>query len=79
MKELLWWLLEMVDDNWGYSTPLQKRFKIGEKYKISPLYKTNRNGFAIGEKVTIIETGRRDYLVENSTGLREVVYQYELF
>ena len=35
MKKVLWFLLNIVDDNWGYSTPLQKRFKVGDRVKIS--------------------------------------------
>lgn len=35
MKALLWKLLERLDNNHGYSTPLQKRFKVGDRCRIS--------------------------------------------
>jgi hypothetical protein len=77
MKKLLWKLLEMIDDNHGYSTPLQKRFEIGDKVRIS-LNKEDSTTYITGETVTIIETGRHDYLVRNSKGVQHCVYQYEL-
>jgi hypothetical protein len=76
MKKILWKLLERFDDNWGYTTPLQKRFEIGKKCFISA-FKTNGTKFEIGEEVTVIETGRHDYLVENENG-KAIVYQFEL-
>lgn len=77
MKKILWKLLKIVDNNWGYTTPLQERFNIGDKCKISG-NKTNNIKFKFGEEVTIIETGRHDYLVENDKGIKDVVYQFEL-
>jgi hypothetical protein len=77
MKKILWKLLEMVDSNWGYTTPLQKRFQHGDKCKISHL-KTTETKFNVGEIVFIIETGRHDYLVQNEDGVKGVVYQFEL-
>lgn len=77
MKKILWILLQLFDNNWGYATPLQKRFNVGDKCKISK-HKTKEIRFNIGEEVTIIETGRHDYLIKNQAGLLDVVYQYEL-
>lgn len=77
MKKLLWKLLKIIDDNWGYTTPIQERFHIGCKCKISN-YKTEHTKFEIGEIVCIIETGRYDYLVQNNDGVKCVVYQFEL-
>jgi len=77
MEKILWKLLEMIDNNHGYSTPLQKRFKIGENVRIS-LNKHNDTPYITGEIVTIIETGRHDYLVKNSKGVKCCVYQFEL-
>ena len=78
MKKVLWFLLRSLDNNWGYSTPIQERFNLGEKRKISHFHQKQGNVFSIGEEVTIIETGRHDYLVENSDGTRCCVYQFEL-
>lgn len=77
MKTLLWKLLELVDDNWGYMTPLQKRFKVGDKCKISR-YRTLYTPFEIGSEVTIVETSRHDYLIEDEYGFQIVVFQFEL-
>jgi hypothetical protein len=77
MKKILWFLLEKFDNNWGYTTPLQKRFKIGDIVKISH-FKLYATQLEFGEQVTILETGRHDYLVENSKGVKAVVYQFEL-
>lgn len=77
MKKLLWKLMKMIDNNWGYTTPIQERFQIGDKYKISR-NKTKEIRFEIGEIVHIIETGRHDYLVENDKGIKDLVYQFEL-
>jgi len=74
MKKILWGLLEMVDDNWGYSTPLQKRFKVGDRVKISPHSKLIAHTPA-----TIIEFGRYDYLIEDDNGKKHIVYQFELY
>lgn len=67
----------MVDNNWGYSTPLQKRFIINDKCRISNL-KTQYTPLEIGDEVTIIETGRHDYLVRRADGIMVVVFQFEL-
>lgn len=77
MKKILWLLLQFFDNNWGYSTPLQKRFNIGDKCKISK-HKSKENEFEVGEEVVIVETGRHDYLIKNQRGKLAVVYQYEL-
>jgi len=77
MKKILWKLLEWSDNNWGYSTPLQKRFKIGDKCRISQ-HKTAYNPFDVSEEVVIIETGRHDYLVKNNNLETAIVYQFEL-
>ena len=77
MKKLLWKLLEMVDNNHGYSTPLQKRFEIGEALRISS-NKCKSTPYPTYEFVVVIETGRHDYLVENSEGVKHCVYQFEL-
>jgi hypothetical protein len=77
MKKIIWKLLEMIDNNHGYSTPLQKRFKIGENVRIS-FAKLNDTSFTTGEIVTIIQTGRHDYLVKNLQGVKQCVYQFEL-
>lgn len=76
MKNLLWKLLEIVDNNWGYTTPIQQRFKVGDKCKIHFCYENT--GFTPGETVTIIETGRHDYLVRSESGIQRCVYQFEL-
>ena len=77
MKKILWLLLQFFDNNWGYSTPLQKRFNVGDKCKISQ-HKTKENQFEVGEEVTVIENGRNDYLIKNRAGKLLVVYQFEL-
>ena len=76
MKKLLWKLLKLVDNNWGYSTPIQQRFKVGDKCRIH--WFIENTGFTPGEIVTIIETGRHDYLVRNESGNQICVYQFEL-
>lgn len=77
MKKLLWKLIELLDNNWGYSTPLQKRFNIGDVVKIS-IHKKHDTTFKVGEEVKILETGRHDYLVSNLKGIKAIVYQFEL-
>ena len=77
MKKLLWKLLELVDNNWGYTTPIQKRFKIGDLVKISS-HKTADAKFEIGSVAKILETGRHDYLIEQN-GIKAVVYQFEIY
>ena len=77
MKKLLWKILEMIDDNHGYSTPLQKRFEVGDKFRVS-FGKHENTPYITGEIVTIIETGRHDYLVRDSKGVQHCVYHYEL-
>lgn len=73
MKTILWWLLNLIDDNWGYSTPLQKRFKVGDRVKTSQHSKLITHTPAI-----IVETGRVDYLIEDDNGEMHIVYQFEL-
>ena len=74
MKKILWLLLSIVDDNLGYSTPLQKRFKIGDRVKISIHSKLIPHTPA-----TIIEYGRHDYLIQDDNLEKHVVYQFELY
>ena len=74
MKRILWFLLSKVDDNWGYSTPLQKRFKVGDRVKIS-----THSKLIAHTPATIIETGRQDYLIEDDNLVKHVVYQFELY
>lgn len=78
MKTFLWKMLNLLDDNWGYSSPLQQRFRKGDKCKIST-YKTDETPFVPGSVVTIIENCRHDYLVMNENGVKCVVYQHELY
>lgn len=77
MKTILWFLISLFDNNWGYTTPLQKRFNVGDKCKISQ-HKSKENTFEVGEEVTIVENGRHDYLVKNRNGKMIIVYQFEL-
>jgi hypothetical protein len=77
MKKILWKLLELVDNNHGYTTPIQKRFKHGESVQIS-FNKSADTPFQIGETVEIIEICRHDYLVRNINGVQRCVYQFEL-
>ena len=77
MKQWLGKLLKVGDNHWGYSTPIQQRFKVGDKCRIHFCY-TENTGFKPGEIVTIIETGRHDYLVRNESGNQSCVYQFEL-
>ena len=74
MKRLLWFLLSKVDSNWGYSTPLQKRFNVGDRVKIS-----NHSKLTAHTPATIIETGRCDYLIEDDNLVKHVVYQFEIY
>lgn len=77
MKKILWKLLEILDNNWGYSTSLQKRFKVGDKCKISN-FKTKYTPLEIGDEVVIVEYSRHDYLVRRNDGITVVVFQFEL-
>lgn len=77
MIKILWKLLEFFDSNWGYFTPLQKRFNVNDKCRISTL-KTQYVPLEVGDLVTVIETGRRDYLVRREDGITVVVFQFEL-
>ena len=77
MKKLLWKLIELLDNNWGYSTSLQKRFSVGDVVKIS-IHRKRGTVFSVSEKVKILETGRHDYLVSNEKGIKAIVYQFEL-
>ena len=74
MKKILWFLLSKVDSNWGYSTPLQKRFKVGDRVKIS-----THSKLIAHTPATIIETGRHDYLIEDDNLQKYFVYQFELY
>lgn len=78
MKKIIWKILEKIDNNWGYSTPIQKRFKRGDIVKIS-IFKQDDTPYNIGEEVIILETSRHDYLVcDFKKGLKKCVYQFEL-
>jgi len=77
MKNALWKLLGLLDSNWGYITPLQKRFGKGDVCKVSN-FRTDEK-LIVGEEVTIVENGRYDYLISNKSGEQFVVYQFELF
>jgi hypothetical protein len=74
MKKILLFLLNIVDSNLGYSTPLQKRFKIGDRVKISIHSKLIAHTPA-----TIIELRRHDYLIEDDNLEKHIVYQFELY
>jgi len=74
MKKILCKLLEILDNNWGYSTPLQKRFKVGDRVKIS-----THSKLIAHTPATIIETGRQDYLIEDDNLQKHIVYQFELY
>ena len=76
MKKLLWKLLEMIDTNHGYSTPLQKRFEIGDVVRLTD-FKLSSTLFEIGSYANILETGRHDYLIVQN-GVKQVVYQFEI-
>lgn len=81
MKKILWFLLELFDNNHGFSTPIQKRFKVGDICQISDDYKWyDFSPFKPGEKVRIIETARHDYFIESieNSKKKEIVYQFEL-
>jgi len=78
MLTILWWLLEKVDSNWGYTTPVQKRFKPGQKCKISNFQRIQDIRFQINSEVTVIEDARHDYLISNSMGEYAIVYHFEL-
>lgn len=77
MIKFLWWALGILDNNWGYTTPLQKRFKKGDECVISQ-FKTPECRFVVGTKIYILETARHDYLIQNEKGIKEIVYQFEL-
>lgn len=66
-----------LDDNDGFYTPKQIRFKIGDKVKITQ-HKTEANKFEVGQEVTVVETARYDYLVSDETGKLGIVYQFEI-
>jgi hypothetical protein len=74
MKKILWFLLSLVDNNWGYSTPLQKRFKVGDRVKIS-----THSKLIAHTPATIIECGRCDYLIMDDDFQKHIVYQFELY
>lgn len=77
MKNLLYFIINLLDNNRGYETQTQKRFKKGDIAKITRLKEEN-NPFFVGTDVTILETGRHDYLVKGYNGEKTIVYQYEL-
>lgn len=77
MKNILYYIISLLDNNWGYSTHLQKRYTIGDVVKIGKHRKSD-TPFYIGESVTIVETGRHDYLVRNERGISWCIYQFEI-
>lgn len=88
MIKLLWRLLELFDDNRGYSTQLCKRFTVGELCRVSDLI-SNESELKRNDVVKIVETSRHDYLVQKmvSPGPKQeqftfegkyIVYQFEL-
>jgi hypothetical protein len=76
MKNILWSLL-YADNNWGYTTQLQRRFKVGDIVKIAH-NKTIENKFEVDSVAKIIETARHDYLIEQN-GIKIIVYQFEIY
>mgnify|MGYP003644057011 FL=1 len=77
MKNILWSLLYAIDNNWGYTTQLQRRFKVGDIVKITS-NKTIENKFEVDSVAKIIETARHDYLIEQN-GIKIIVYQFEIY
>lgn len=78
MINFIWKVLEKLDSNWGYSTPIQKRFRIGQYCQISK-HKSNDTNLEVGEPVKIVEIGRHDYLIQDfKTNELHIVYQFEL-
>lgn len=76
MVKILWFFTRLFDNNHGYSTVIQKRYKVGDVCRISK-HKTNDVHLNVGDPVVIVENGRHDYLIETKDG-RFVVYQFEL-
>jgi hypothetical protein len=77
MKNILCSLLYAIDNNWGYTTQLQRRFKVGDIVKITS-NKTIENKFEVDSVAKIIETARHDYLIEQN-GIKIIVYQFEIY
>lgn len=74
---MIWKILEFFIDNWKYSTPIQKRFKVGDVCKISE-FKLKETWLDPGTTVTVLENSRHDYLVRDLAGNQIVVYQFKL-
>lgn len=66
-----------LDDNDGFYTPKQIRFKLGDKVKITQ-HKTEANKFEVGQELIVVETARYDYLVSDENGKLGIVYQFEI-
>lgn len=60
-------------DEWGYSTPKQKRYKVGDMVRM--IYDMDATVYKI------IETGRHDYLICKADGSGDytIVRQYEIY
>ena len=70
-------LLTWFTDNHGYETQPQRRFNVGEFTTLSR-HASQSESWKSGDLIYILETGRKDYLIENKYGDKKVVYQYEL-
>lgn len=80
IKKLLWWLLAKLEGNHGYSTPIQKRFNVGDVVKINKAFALEATRkFIGGGEIVVEEIGRHDYLIKNDMGERLVDYQFELY
>ncbi len=74
IKNIIWYLLSKIDNNLGYNTPLQKRFKVGDRVKIS-----THSKLIAHTPATIIECERCDYLIEDDNLQKHIVYQHEIY
>lgn len=79
MVRFLYFLISLLDDNWGYTTSIQKRFKVGDEVVIVYSSPTPvKSDLPVGCLCKIVETGRHDYLVEDQDGNMQVVLQFEV-
>lgn len=66
---------------WGYSTPKQYRYAIGDEVILSnPVDEPSpmSNFHYKGTTWAVLETGRHDYLLQNEDGINIIVKQYEI-
>lgn len=77
MKNLLYWLISLLDSNSGYLTQRQKRFNIGDTVTVTR-FKDSGTPYNIGEEVVIVEHSRYDYLVTNRELVPCIVCQFEI-